>query len=100
MIHTTSGRLNVVSASTTLNRVVARPSLLNSTYIGTSTAIGGSMRITSSARNRNDRPVNGKRAKAYAAGAPTHKDSSTVLAEMINVLMNARAKSARSSTAA
>ena len=54
----------VVSASTTLNRVVASPSLLNSTYIGTRTAIGGSMRITSNAKNRNVRPVKGKRANA------------------------------------
>ena len=54
----------VVSASTTLNRVVASPSLLNSAYIGTSTAIGGSMRITSNVKNRNVRPVKGKRANA------------------------------------
>src|SRR5260221_5155787 len=100
MIHTTRGRLNVVEASTTLNRVVERPSLLNSTYIGTSTAIGGSMRITSNAKNRNDRPRNGNRANAYAAGAPTHNDSSTALAETIMVLRKAHPKSARVSTSA
>ena len=64
MIHTINGRPNVEYASTTLSRVVARPSLLNRTYIGTRTAIGGSMRMTSSAKKRNDRPVNGKRANA------------------------------------
>src|ERR1700756_2386349 len=100
MIHTTSGKLKVVYASTTLNRVVARPSLLNNTYIGTSTAIGGSMRITRNAKKRNDRPLKGKRANAYAAGAPTHSERMTALVETIMVLRNALAKSARLNTSA
>jgi len=34
--------------------------------------------ITSNAKNKNDRPVNGKRAKAYAAGATTAVDGEPV----------------------
>ena len=64
MIQTTSGRLNVVSASTTLSRVWMMPSLLNSTYIGTSTAIGGSMRMTRSEKNSQFRPAKRNRANA------------------------------------
>jgi hypothetical protein len=95
MIHTTNGKANVAYASTTLSRVVARPSLLNSTYIGTRTAIGGSMRITSKAKKRNDRPVNGKRANAYAAGTPTQSDNVTALPATTSVLTNANRKSDR-----
>jgi hypothetical protein len=52
--------------------------LLNSTYIGTSTAMGGSMRITSSAKNRKDRPGTGTARSAIGRRhAEAHNESST-----------------------
>ena len=96
MIQTTSGRRKVEWASTTEKRVVVRPSLVNSTYIGTRKAIGGSMRMTSRARNKKDRPRNGNRANAYAAGTPTQSDSPTALPETISAMTKARPKSGMS----
>ena len=79
---------------------MVRPILLNSTYIGTSTAIGGSMRIASRPKNRKFRPKNGNRANAYAAGTPTSNDRLTAPLDTSRLLMNACRKSARPNTAA
>jgi len=44
---------------------VVRPILLNSTYIGTSTAIGGSIRMASRPKNRKFRPKKGDRRRRH-----------------------------------
>ena len=67
-------------------------------YIGTSTAIGGSMRMTSSEKNRNEPPRNGNRANAYAAGTPTQIDRITAPDDTTRLLTNACRKSAWPST--
>jgi hypothetical protein len=68
--------------------------LLNSTHIG------ASIRITSRAKNRKDRLLNGRRAKAWGAGVPTQSVSGTAQVETMIALTKERRKSERVSSSA
>ena len=78
MTQTTSERLKVEWARITASGVSVMPIMVNSRNIGTTTEIGGAMRVVRKKKNRSSLAANSCRANTYAAGTPTRSESSVV----------------------